>query len=170
MSCSLWLGLSQEPRFFHVVVSHHVRTDLVQDMTTLRTRSRHSRTPRGSNDIQYQMAQFHCGTHVPDERARVSRETHPDEIDFEDPMIAQAERVHSRELEISSPTYPDIQTYPPHTGMFVHQRRMLWTTTIRGRHRSHISTDVHSGQPPTPNTTTHSLTTTSCYQSVLSQF
>ena len=93
MSCSLWLGLSQEPRFFHVVVSHHVRTDLVQDMTTLRTRSRHSRTPRGSNDIQYQMAQFHCGTHVPDERARVSRETHPDEIDFEDPMIAQAERV-----------------------------------------------------------------------------
>ena len=62
-------------------------------MTTLRTRSRHSRTPRGSNDIQYQMAQFPCGTHVPGERERVSRETHPDDIDFEDPMIAQAERV-----------------------------------------------------------------------------
>ena len=70
-----------------------LRSDLVQDMTTLRTRSRHSRTPRGSNDIQYQLAQFPCGTHAPGERERVSRETHPDDIDFDDPMIAQAERV-----------------------------------------------------------------------------
>lgn len=60
---------------------------------TSRTRSRDSRTPRGSNDIQYQMAQFPCGTHDPSERERVSRETHPDNIDFEDPMIAHSEQV-----------------------------------------------------------------------------
>lgn len=39
------------------------------------------------------MAQFPCGTHDPSERERVSRETHPDNIDFEDPMIAHSEQV-----------------------------------------------------------------------------
>ena len=56
-------------------------------------RSRHSRSPRGPNDIQYQLAQFHCGTHNPMERERVCRETQPEDIDFGDPHIACKERV-----------------------------------------------------------------------------
>jgi len=60
---------------------------------TSRLRSRRSRSPRGSNDSQYQMAQFPCGTHNPFEREIVSRETQPSDIDFQDPMIACQERV-----------------------------------------------------------------------------
>ena len=60
---------------------------------TSRIRSRHSRSSRGPNDIQYQLAQFHCGTHDPMERERVCRETQPEDIDFGDPQIACKERV-----------------------------------------------------------------------------
>ena len=60
---------------------------------TSRIRSRHSRSPRGPNDIQYQLAQFPCGTHNPMERERVCREIQPADIDFGDPHIACKERV-----------------------------------------------------------------------------
>ena len=60
---------------------------------TSRIRSRHSRSPRGPNDIQYQLAQFPCGTHNPFERERVWRDTQPEDIDFEDHMIACKETV-----------------------------------------------------------------------------
>ena len=56
-------------------------------------RSRHSRSPRGPNDIQYQLAQFPCGTHNPQERERVCRELQTEDIDFGDPHIACKERV-----------------------------------------------------------------------------
>ena len=59
---------------------------------TSRIRSRHSRSPRGPNDIQYQLAQFPCGTHNPMERERVCREIQPEDIDFGDPHIACKER------------------------------------------------------------------------------
>ena len=60
---------------------------------TSRIRSQHSRSPRGPNDIQYQLAQFHCGTHNPMERERVCRETQPEDIHFGDHRIAYKERV-----------------------------------------------------------------------------
>ena len=60
---------------------------------TSRLRSRHSRSPRGPNDIQYQLAQFPCGTHNPLERERVCREIQTEDIDFGDPHIACKERV-----------------------------------------------------------------------------
>ena len=46
-------------------------------------RSRHSRSPRGPNDIQYQLAQFPCGAHNPQERERVCRELQTEDIDLE---------------------------------------------------------------------------------------
>ena len=60
---------------------------------TSHLRSRHSRSPRGPNDIQYQLAQFPCGTHNPLERERVCREIQTEDIDFGDPHIACKERV-----------------------------------------------------------------------------
>ena len=56
---------------------------------TSRIRSRHSRSPRGPNDIQYHLAQFPCGTHNPMERERVCREIQTEDIDFGDPHIAR---------------------------------------------------------------------------------
>lgn len=60
---------------------------------TSHIRSRHSRSPRGPNEIQYQIAQFPCGTHDAMERERVARETRPADIDFEDHRIACKEEV-----------------------------------------------------------------------------
>ena len=128
---------------------------------TSRLRSRHSRSPRGPNDIQYQLAQFPCGTHNPLERERVCREIQTEDIDFGDPHIACKERVIPENWQSAHQRTNEARQ--------AHPIREQGSSQQCALNRPYYSTDVHSGQPPTQNTSERFITPTTWLHQLLSQ-